>query len=371
MKAAADSILKEADIQINGTKPWDILIHNDHVYQRVLQQGSLGLGESYVDGWWDCSNLDQFFFKVFSAQLDKKIKLSWPIISSIIKAKLLNMQSRSRAFEVGQQHYDLSNELFQNMLDPLMNYSCAYWPHAQDLTQAQENKLNLICKKLYLQQGMNILDIGCGWGGFAYYAAKNYDVNVVGITISKEQAQFAAKYSKDYPVTILLQDYRDFAKNTANRFDRIVSIGMFEHVGYKNYKDFLKIAHSLLKEDGLFLLHTIGTNVSNITGDPWINKYIFPNGMLPSVAQIGNATEGLFVVEDWHNFGTDYDKTLLAWHANFINNWHNLKNKYDTRFYRMWTYYLLMCAAQFRARNIQLWQIVLSNGKNSGYISVR
>ena len=368
-KLIAKDLLSEADIKINGNRPWDIKVNDEKLYDCVLQNGSLGLGESYVEGCWDVQDLDQFFFKLLNSKLDKKVKSSWPLMFDLLKAKIFNLQSTSRAFDVGKQHYDLGNDLFQNMLDKNMIYSCGYWRDAKNLDEAQEKKLELICKKLNLQPGMSVLEIGCGWGGLAFYAAKNYGVNVVGLTVSKQQANFAQDCCKGLPVKILLIDYRDL--NKAAKFDRIVSVGMFEHVGYKNYKTFMDIAHSLLKDDGLFLLHTIGSNTSNSSGDPWINKYIFPNGMLPSVKQIAEAAEGLFVLEDWHNFGTDYDKTLMAWFENFNNNWDKLKSKYDEKFYRMWKYYLLSCAGLFRARAAQLWQIIFSKGNINGYESVR
>ncbi|MCG2809685.1 MAG: class I SAM-dependent methyltransferase, partial [Candidatus Portnoybacteria bacterium] len=154
--------------------------------------------------------------------------------------------------------------------------------------------------------------------------------------------------------------------------DGIVSIGMFEHVGYKNYQTYMKVARNCLKDNGLFLLHTIGRNVARVATDPWMNKYIFPNSVIPSPEKIINAAKGLFALEDWHNFGADYDKTLMAWHQNFKNNWDKIKNIYDQRFYRMWSYYLLACAGSFRVRKNQVWQIVFSkNGVAGGYASVR
>lgn len=368
----AREMLAQADVTINGNRPWDITVHNKDLYTRVMQQGSLGLGEAYMDGWWDCRALDQFFYKILSADLDSKIQLNWTIISSIITAKLLNLQSKERAFEVGEKHYDISNNLFKSMLDARMVYSCGYWKNVINLDQAQEQKLDLLCKKLQLKPGMRVLDIGCGWGGFAHYAAQHYGVEVVGITVSQEQAQHARETSQGLPVTIRLQDYRDLNE----QFDRVVSVGMFEHVGYKNYREFMCIAHACLKDDGLFLLHTIGGNVSMNSCDPWINTYIFPNGMLPSMAQISQAMEGLWIMEDWHNFGSDYDKTLMAWYDNFVNSWDTVRledpKKYDERFYRMWKYYLLSCAGLFRARKAQLWQIVMhKHGVPGGYTSIR
>lgn len=367
-RAFAQQLLSKAGITINGNKPYDITVHNDRLYARVLSEGSLGLGESYMDGWWDCKALDQFFYHIARSDMFHQAPKNINSLLMYLKAKLMNLQSRSRAFQVGQQHYDLGNDLFKAMLDKHMLYSCGYWKNAQTLDKAQEDKCDLICKKLYLKPGMKVLDIGCGWGGFALYAAKNYGVEVVGVTISKEQAEYAKHVTKGYPIEIRLQDYREIDEP----FDRIVSIGMFEHVGVKNYKTFMKIAYKLLKDDGLMVLHTIGGNSSQTHGDPWLNKYIFTNGMLPSVEQIAYASQGLLVMEDWHNFGADYDKTLMAWHANFVHHWPQLKNKYDDRFYRMWTYYLLSCAGIFRARAIQLWQIVFSkSGVVGGYVSVR
>ncbi len=367
-KLYAQNLLAQADIKINGSRPWDMQVHNEKLYARVISQGSIGLGESYMDGWWDAQALDQFFYKLLSAELDQKVGLNWTTVMTYIKSKLINMQSKSRAFEVGERHYDLGNQLFEKMLDNRMVYSCGYWCKANSLDEAQENKLDLLCKKLQLKPGMKMLDIGCGWGGLAYWAAKNYGVSVTGITVSKEQAEYACKNCADLPVNIVLQDYRD----VQGKFDRVVSVGMFEHVGYKNYDEFMSVAHRSLKDDGLFLLHTIGNNVTAFATDPWINKYIFPNGMLPSMKQISASAEGKFVIEDWHNFGADYDKTLMAWHQNFDQHWDQLKSQYDERFYRMWKYYLLSCAGLFRSRQSQLWQVVMSKkGVAGGYISVR
>ena len=364
-KTTVTELLESADIKINGQRPYDIQVHNEDFYARVLSGGTLAFGESYMDGWWDCEALDQLAVRLLNAHLDKKLKVMNPsFLLTFLRAYLLNTQSKGRAYMVGEKHYDTGNDLFSLMLDKRMNYSCAYWRYANDLDQAQIDKMDLICRKLHLKPGMKVLEIGCGWGGFAKYAAENYEVNVYGITISKEQEQYAKESCRDLDVSFELKDYREL--NT--QYDRIVSIGMFEHVGYKNYKEYMEVAHRCLKEDGLFLLHTIGRNSSARATEPWINKYIFPNGMTPSAKQISAASEGLFVIEDWHSFGQDYDKTLMAWHENFQNNLSKLKDSYDERFQRMWKYYLLMCAGSFRARRNQLWQLVLTkNGIRGGY----
>jgi len=364
----ANKILEPSEIKINGDNPWDIKVLNQNVYNRIKAEGSLGLGESYMDGWWECKNIDQLFYKLFMAQIPDRIGFSLPIILSIISAKLFNRQAKTRAFEVGEKHYDLDNKLFSAMLGQSMTNSCGYWRKAKNLDEAEFAKLDLICKKLNLKPGQKVLDIGCGWGSFAKYAAENYKVSVVGVTISKEQADFAKKYCKGLPVEIRVQDYRELNE----KFDNIISIGMFEHVGPKNHKEYFKVAKRCLKDDGLFLLHTIGSLTSGDSSDPWLNKYIFPNGVLPSIKQIADKCEKLFVIEDLHNFGADYDKTLMAWHKNFNEAWPLFKSKYDERFFRMWNYYLLSCAGLFRARQIELWQIVLSkNGVPGGYKSIR
>ncbi len=361
-KKKAEEILAKTGVEINGVKPWDIQVHNENLYRRILAQGSLGLGESYMDGWWDCERLDQFFHKILSAGLENMISLS--LIVESIKARILNLQKKSRAFQIGERHYDTGNDLYQLMLDRRMNYSCGYWESASDLEEAQEDKLELICRKIGLEPGGRVLDIGCGWGGFVIYAAEKYDAHAVGITVSREQVSLAEKLSSGMNVTIRFQDYRDLDES----FDHVVSVGMIEHVGYKNYQRFMETVHRCLDDKGLFLLQTIGSNRSGVSADPWIGKYIFPNSMLPSCAQLARAAEGLFVMEDWHNFSADYDKTLMAWYANFERSWEKIKHNYGERFYRMWRYYLLSSAGAFRSRNIQLWQIVYSKrGVAGGY----
>lgn len=357
-------ILSTADIQVNGSRPWDIQVHNEQFYSRAIGEGSLGLGESYMDGWWDCESLDQFFFRIFRAGIDEQA-ITWKDGITSLKAMLINAQNISRSFQVGRHHYDLGNDLYRLMLDDRMIYSCAYWKEAATLEDAQEAKLELICRKLKLQPSMRMLDIGCGWGGMAAYAAEKYGVSVVGVTVSREQARFARYRCRNLPVTIELKDYRELP----GTFDRIVSIGMFEHVGHKNYRTFMQHQNNLLSDDGLALLHTIGRNKTGTTVDKWIGRYIFPNSMLPSAKQITAAAEGLFVIEDWHSFGTDYDITLMHWFDNFDRKFELLpKGRYDQRFYRMWKYYLLSCAGSFRARKNQVWQIVLSpSGYPGGY----
>lgn len=368
IKADIQHRLDRAQIALNGSNPWDIQVHDPRFYQRVMADGSLGLGESYMDGWWDSQQLDEFFCRICRTGIDQQFERTRYSFWLWLHAVVLNLQSKKRSFIVGKEHYDLGNDLFERMLDRRMTYSCAYWKHAGNLDDAQEAKLDLICKKIGLQPKMKVLDIGCGWGSFAKFAAEHYQAHVTGITVSKEQLELAQRLCQGLPVDLHLLDYRD----VSGKFDRIVSVGQMEHVGYKNYGDYFRIVHQCLEDDGLFLLHTIGNNRSYSYGDPWIQKYIFPNGMLPSIKQLSAACEGLFIMEDWHNFGIYYDKTLMAWHRNFVTHWKEIESHYGDRFYRMWNYYLLSCAGTFRARAIQLWQIVFSKkGVIGGYTSIR
>lgn len=368
LEKSIQKIVSKADIKIGGDRPWDIQVHNPDFYRRVMAGGSLALGESYMDGWWDAESVDECITRLIRARLDKEIINAPLILALIAKEKLFNLQRKSRAYNIGKQHYDIGNNLYEAMLDSRMIYSCGYWKNAATLDEAQEAKLDLVCRKIGLQKGMSVLDIGCGWGGFAVYAAEKYGAHVTGITVSHEQIELGKKKIKGLPVELRYQDYRD----ATGKYDRIVSLGMFEHVGTKNYRTFMQTTHRLLKDDGILLLHTIGCNVTARTFDPWLGAYIFPNAHLPSPTQITQSIEKLFVMEDWHNFGAHYDTTLMHWLKNFDAHWDELKEEYDERFRRMWRYYLMISAATFRSRKNQLWQIVLTKkGIPKGYQSIR
>ncbi len=359
--ALVEELLAAAGISVNGDRPWDVTIHNPGLAQRVLAQGSLGVGESYMDGDWDSEQLDETIARILKADLASNInpyKLAW----HALRARLFNHQTRQRAFEVGKAHYDLGNEFYSAMLDPTMAYTCGYWKDASTLEEAQVAKLDLICRKLDLRPGQRLLDIGCGWGSFMKYAAEHYGVECVGLTVSREQVALGERRCEGLPVTFRLQDYRD----EQDSYDHIVSVGMFEHVGPRNYRAFMQTAERCLRPGGLLMLHTIGKLRSQTSPDPWLDRYIFPNGELPAAAQIMQAAEGLFVLEDLHNFGADYDHTLMAWHANFEAAWPRFREQLGDRFYRMWRYYLLSCAGAFRSRTTQLWQFVFSKGGMPG-----
>ncbi|MDP2685056.1 MAG: cyclopropane fatty acyl phospholipid synthase [bacterium] len=370
LKDKVQKILDLAEVKINGNQPWDIKVHNYKFYARVLSEGSLGLGESYMDGWWDCESVDDFFYKILKAQLETKLSFI-RLAPFYLKAKLINLQTIRRSRLVGKTHYDIGNELYKFMLDKRMVYTCGYWKNADNLDQAQEDKLDLVCRKIRLTKGMSVLDIGCGWGSFAKFAAEKYGVRVVGITVSEKQVKLARELCHGLDVEIKLQDYR----NVKEKFDRVISLGMFEHVGIKNHKTYMNMVANALKKNGLSMLHTIGKNYSHDYTDPWISTYIFPNSVIPSAKHITSSSEKFFVIEDWHNFGMDYDKTLKEWRKNFINNWGMIKqssSRYNERFFRMWTYYLSCSMATFRVKKNHLWQIVFSKiGNENSYQSIR
>jgi len=367
-KEKVQELFALADVKFNGRRPWDIKVHDERFFDRVLADGALGFGEAYMDGWWDCEKLDECSFRVHRADIQSKVKKNLRLVLTLAAAKIVNFQNKARAKRDVGQHYNIGNDLYRAMLDKRMVYTCGYWKDAKNLDEAQEAKLDLVCKKIGLKQGMTVLDIGCGWGSFAKFAAEKYKAKVVGITIAEEQVKLGREMCKGLPIEIRLQDYRDINE----RFDRVVSLGMIEHVGPKNYREFMEVAHRCLKDDGLFLLHTLGSNVSNTHSSPWSDKYIFPGAVMPSIKQLGKAMEGLFVMEDWHNFGPDYHPTLLAWWNNFDKNYYKLKDKYDKRFYRMWKFYLLFGSGIPLARDGQLWHIVLSKkGVLGGYKSIR
>ncbi len=361
-------LLEGSGVEIDGSAPWDIRVRDERVFARVLADGSLGFGESYMDEWWDCDAIDEMIARIQRADVQSRLAPSIPLIVDAIRAILFNRQTKRRAFRVGEVHYDAGNDLYRAMLDRRMTYTCGYWKNASTLNDAQEAKLDLVCRKIGLKPGQRVLDIGCGWGSFAKFAAERYGASVLGVTVSSEQVKLGSEMCRGLPVEIKLQDYRD----VRGQFDHIVSLGMFEHVGYKNYSTYFKLVRRCLADDGLFLLHTIGAENSRIPTDPWIEQYIFPNGGLPSAAQIVRASENLFIIEDWHNFSADYDKTLTAWMKNVESHWNELGPRYGERFHRMWRYYLLASAGTFRARKNQLWQIVFSKkGVPGGYQSIR
>jgi cyclopropane-fatty-acyl-phospholipid synthase len=359
-EAVVRRLASDLGIAIDGSRPSDLRVHDPRFYRRVLAEGSLGLGESYMEGWWDCDDLVELHCLIARGDAEGRIRPSWRTLWHAARARLVDLQSRRRAALVAKTHYDVTVDHYAAMTDPWNTMSCGYWRDATTLAEAQEAKLDLVCRKLRLSAQDRVLDIGCGLGSFARYAATKYGCAVVGLSIAGEQVRTVRERCADLPVTVHHCDYRDvevFAKD--GPFDKVVSLEMFEHVGVKNHRTYFEVTHRCLRPGGLFLLQTVGANVSSHRNDPWFDKYIFPNGVVPSVAQIGTAIENLFVLEDWHSFGPDYVKTLSAWFENFDRQWRGPR---DDAFYRMWKYYLLSAAGGFKARRRQIWQLLLSKG---------
>lgn len=386
-------IFANAEIEINGKNPWDLKVHDERFYKRVISQGSLGLGEAYMDGWWDCGELDEMFYRVLIYGAREKIKPNLAIYFAFVKSQLFNMQNRTRSKKVAEDHYDLPTEIYMSFLDSYNQYTSARFECQENFDTAQEQTLELICRKIQIKSSDKVLDIGCGWGGAAKYMAEHYGCSVVGVSISNAQIDYARSYCKGLPVEIKYCDYRDLIPEFCGKFSKVLVRGMIEHVGYKNYRKFMNVIHCCLdsRADSLFLLDALGGNFTRKTSDPWISKYIFPNSMVPALTPVAKAIEGLFVLEDLHNFSISYDKTLLHWRANFVRNWPDTKTKlderpyydytlaswvrilggrdweslreeYHQRFFRKFVYYFLACAAGFRARHLQQWQFVLSKG---------
>ena len=361
------AVLESAGVSVNGSEPWSIQVHNEALWDRILATRQLGFGEAYMEGWWDCEALDEMLARLLSVDVLSTLKPSLSLVWHSTKSTVLNRQTKSRAASNAKHHYNIGNDLYARMLDPEMVYSSGYWRSATNLQSAQEAKMDLICRKLQLQPGMRILDIGSGWGGFLRFATTNFGVTGVGISPAENQIDYAREKSKGYPIEFLQQDYRDLSGN----FDRVVSVGMMEHVGPKNYLTFFQKCNALLASDGIMLHHTIASNVSKLVTDPFFDRYIFPGGVLPSLAQFSAAVENRLIIEDVHNFGPDYDLTLMQWYANINAKWGEIP-QYDERFRRMWNYYLLSSAAGFRSRSLQLLQVVLRKPESRGtYLAIR
>jgi cyclopropane-fatty-acyl-phospholipid synthase len=349
-------LLTKADIQVGGSRPWDLQVHDERLWARLLRDGTLGAGESYVDGWWDTPALDQFMDHILRARFDESLRENWTLVAQAVRARVLNLQSITRSFDNGQHHYDIGNDLYEPMLGGRLLYTCAYWPNATTLDEAQDAKLDLVCRKIGLRAGMRVLDLGCGWGGFAAFAAERYGATVTGYTVSQEQVRWAKDHYPQLPIDIRLDDYR----NATGTFDAVVSIGLMEHVGWKNYRGYMQLVDRLLAPGGVAFVHTIAGNVPRAHIEPWFDKYIFPNAVLPTLARLASAMEGIFIPEDVHNIGEDYDRTLMEWWRNFDAAWPTLRARYGDTFYRRWKYYLLSCAGAFRSRSQQLFQIVMT-----------
>lgn len=355
-KDVVREILSRADVVIGGHRPWDIRVVNDEFYTRVLDEGCRAAGEAYVDGWWDAPRLDQFFHRIFLSNLDRTMTDGLRTKFEVLCARLFRRSEGRQARREAEARREPGSDLYQAMLGKRMTSTCAYWKGASTLDEAEEAKLELVCRKLELKPGMTVLEYGCGWGAFAKYAAERYGVQVLGVNGSEEPVRLGRALCRGLPVELAVRDYRE----VRGKFDRVVSIGILEHVGPREYRAYLENAARCLKDDGVAFLHTIGQNVTGCRCDPWFDQHVFPNGTTPSLRQLASAMEGLFVLEDCHNIGPQYDPTLMAWHGNLEKAWPTLREKYDERLRRTMKYYLLSAAGAFRSRRSQVFQFVMT-----------
>jgi cyclopropane-fatty-acyl-phospholipid synthase len=368
-KPLLESLLEGSGVKLGGGRPWDIRVNDERLYRRALR-GSLGLGESYVDGDWDCEALDEMFRRVLSSDIQHKPLIRAAGAMKALQSRLMNLQTKSRSRAVAEEHYDIDHRMYALFLGPWNQYTCCFFDGTDDLERAEEIKLEMLCDKLELKAGDRLLDIGCGWGGFAKYAALTRGCEVTGISLSEEQLRYAADYTRGQPVILRKLDYRDLPGSGLPPFDKISIVGMIEHVGYKNYAPLMGVVHRMLKPDGLFLLHTIGNCEKTTVVDPWMEKYIFRNSMAPAMSHLSDAAEGKFVVEDWENYGHYYVPTLQAWYDRFNANWDRIRalptrRPFDERFRRLWNYYLMSSKAAFDVEKLHLWQLVMTR-RNSG-----
>lgn len=348
--------LEDAGIHVNGPASHDIRVHDKRFYWRTLAHGSLGFGEAFMDGWWSCEDLEEMVFRLIRSEVRRRAYRHPGAVALEWLNRIRNDQNRRRSLRAPRRHYDFDNEMFQAFLGRYMNYSCGYYAGTGDLDEAQILKMDIICRKLDLQPGEHLLDVGGGWGEFALYAAKHYGVHVTSVNISEEQMRFARRRCAGYDVDVVRSDYRDIA----GQYDKVAAIAMFPHVGHRNHRTFMQAMYRALKPGGTFLIESTMNTATTTAGDPWIDRYIFPGLLMPSGSQICAAMEGLFVIEDLHNFGPHYVKTLRAWNANFQNAWGRFAARHDERVRRMFEYFFLISAALFRARTMEYWHLVLT-----------
>jgi len=371
-RALIEEMFAKADVRIDGSRPFDIQVRDDRFYRRVLSNPSLGIGESYMDGWWECEDIVEMVARFIRANLHKPSAADLKFVAHFLWIQMSGLGKRSKAFEVGQAHYDLGNDLFEAMLDKRMIYSCAYWKDAVTLEQAQEHKLDLICRKISLKPGMKVLEIGCGWGGWAKFAAEKYRVEVVGLTVSKEQQAYAQKSCAGLPVEFRLQDYRDLP--AGERYDKLVSIEMLEAVGHRYLGEWCRVAARAVKPDGLMALQYITCADARYEelrrGVDFIQKHIFPGGLILSANRLNDllASAGGFVLHALEDMGQDYARTLRAWREEFNRRAAAVRQLgFDERFLRKWNYYLAYCEAAFALRNISVVQTVHTRPNNLSF----
>lgn len=353
-----------------GAPVFEVHVKEDIPLKALLESTSLALGEAYMDGRVDVQGDLYHALDYFLGQMDK-----FSVDESKLKKLLHPSRSKKNQQIEVSSHYDIGNNFYKLWLDETMNYSCAYFKTDHDtLYEAQVNKTDYILKKLALKEGMSLLDVGCGWGFLLIHAAKEYGVRGTGITLSKEQYDGFTKRIEEEGLqellSVKLMDYRDIPAS-GMKFDRVVSVGMLEHVGRENYSTFMSCVEKVLVPGGVFLLHYISSQKEH-AGDPWIKKYIFPGGMIPSLREIVSlAGDYNYHILDVENLRNHYNKTLLCWEKNFNEHKDEIRSMFDEKFVRMWELYLCSCAATFHNGVIDLHQVLMTKGVNNDLPLVR
>jgi cyclopropane-fatty-acyl-phospholipid synthase len=362
----AGVVITQSASEFANAKDPAILVRDDRFYARVARAANLGFAESYMDGWTDLKRIDEMYFRFLSADLHEEISLPLPHRLSILLARTVNLQTPERAKRDTNAHYDLGNEMFSLILGEVPLYTCGYWNReGMSLEEANRAAFDLTCRKLELRPGMQMLDIGCGWGALLRHAAKNFGINGLGVNISAPQLDFCRATCEGLPVEFLLEDCRLLDRRKfGGHFDAVSAVAMINHIGPKNYRQLYGTMHAVLKEGGLFLLQGIANRKEMYANDPFLNKYIFPRGVCPNLAQLLGPAEHFFTLEDFHNFTSYYPNTLTTWNANLQHNWNEIaKLGFDERFRRMWELYFLSAAGTCRAREVIIFQAVFSKGR--------
>lgn len=360
---------ERAGITIGGHAAHDLRVLDPSFFRRIAMNPAYELGQTYVDGLWECDAIDRMMTKLLAAGVGQSFEHGRQFFVRSLVAKAHNLQSRLRAKIVIDRHYDLGDELFAAMLDESMAYTCAIFETPEtSLADAQQAKMRVLCNKLELASGETFLDIGCGWGGLLDHAARVNGARVTGITISKNQHATATERVRHHPgASVRLMDYRDLPKQ-GERYAKVAAVEMIEAVGPKNYETFFRSVHDVMEPGGRFVLQCFISHRSVYVCNEWFDRHIFPNGVSPSLAFLSRASESTFgapsVIED---IGLHYDPTLMAWNDNFEAAYPSLvRYGYDERFRRMWRFYLTSLAGVFRAKHLRCYQIVYEKPGHRG-----
>lgn len=335
------------------------MIKGDHVIQRIARDWEFQLGETYINGGWDVADGDlRNLLYILRANFSEYSISRW--LQPFVKL-YQEWNKVSRSYFNVSQHYDLEEDFFRLFLDKDLHYSCAYFTNSEvSLEQAQQDKCQHIAEKLLLQPGQRVLDIGCGWGSMAFYLTEHFGVEVTGLTLSTEQLKVAERRAQERGLTNVnfkLQDYREHT----GVYDRIVSIGMFEHVGKPNYDSYFKKIKDVLVDDGVALIHSIGRSGPPGLTNPWIRKYIFPGGSVPSLSEMSQGIEHAeLMMTDIEILRLHYAKTLRIWQQRFHAHKEVIREKMGERFYRMWDFYLTICEISFQYTDSVVFQIQLA-----------